>query len=174
MTKFIAFLSFISLVSCTEHNDRELIKKNELNDLDTLRFAENMIADSRLDFTWDELTIGSAIPRETWVNIKVKGINGMSNILEHSNLFLESEDTTFLIQKISKNEFNLFVKNKYSGYKPDHGGECLTMYSLVQPKKGYIFESYFLNKGITYPTKTRILIHYLPIEEKTNDVYKSK
>lgn len=174
MTKIIAFVSFVLLVSCTEHNGRELIKKNEPNRLDTLRFTENMRTESRLEFTWDKFTIDSLIPRETWVKINVKGFGVMSNILEHSNLFLESVDSTFHIQKISNNEFRIFIKKNYSGYEPAHGGECLTMDSYVQPKKGYILESYWLKKGIIFPSKTSVFMHYLPIEEKTNVAYNTR
>ena len=166
MTKFIAFVCLISLVSCTEHNGRELIRKNEKNQLDTLRFSENMRNESRLDFTWDKLTIDSPITRETWVKIKIKGINGMSDIVNHSNLFLKSEDTLLEVQKISNSEFKIKVYKEYSGYKPSHGGKCIIVASYIQPKKGYIFESYWLDKGITYPSWTKLFLHYVPIEEK--------
>lgn len=110
MTKFLAFLCFIIFISCSENNSRELSIQNETYHSDTLRFNEDMRLDSRLDFTWDKFTIDSLIPRETWVKLNIKGIGVMTKILEHSNLFFDSDDSACQIKKISNNEFRVFVQ----------------------------------------------------------------
>ena len=165
MMKFIIFIGFITLISCKNQNTSDQNEINKVNQFDTLYFTEDVIMDSGLKFKPDTSTVDSLIPRNTWVKIDVQGLGAMKNILKHSKLFLMSEDSNFHIQKVSDDLFKIFIEKEYSGFEPPHGGECLTMDSYIQPKKGYIFESYWLEKGIVYPSKTKVMRHYQSIEK---------
>jgi hypothetical protein len=165
MRKIVTLVILTFMSSCVEKNHQEISSKQNQNKLDTLRFLENMRFDSRLDFEWDKYTPDSLIPRETWVKVDVKGIKELINILKHSNLFLVSKDSLLEVQKVTNNQFRIKVNKDYSGFRPSHGGECLTIESIIQPKEGYLFEFYWLKKGIIYPSSTNLMLHYLPIEE---------
>lgn len=157
---------FIIFYSCTLKKHQDLSSEKQKSKLDTLRFPENMIPNARLDFKWDKYTLDSLIPRGIWVKLKVTGNNEISKIVNHSNLYLKSKDTLLEVQKISNSEFKIKVSKNYSGFIPNHGGECLVIESYIQPKKGYAFQSYWLDKVIVYPSWTNLFLHYLPIEEK--------
>lgn len=166
LKKIIVFICLTILCSCTEKKHRDLSDQKEQNKIDTLRFPEKIRDKARLDFKWDKYTPDSLIPRGVWVDLRVNGINEMSKIIMHSNLSLKSKDTLLEVKKISNSEFKIRISKDYSGYLPSHGGECLILESYIQPKKDYLFESYWLEKGIVYPSWTNLFLHYLPIEEK--------
>lgn len=159
-TLFVLMISY----SCTNSNKNIHIQDNNVRIPDTLYFNENMREGAGFTCKYDTLTVNNNIPRNIWVPMSIKGRGTMVDILNHSNIFIESDDSLFRVRKTGNLRFEIFVDSKYSGYIPPHGGEYLSLFPVIQPHKSYILKTYF-TEPITYPQKTRMMVLYEPIEE---------
>jgi hypothetical protein len=125
-----------------------------------------------VDFSYkfDSINKDKFIPRNIWIPVHVKGYGEMIKILKHADLYLESKDSNFVIQRLSNFEYRFFIRNSYVGYIPNggpiEGQECIEIYPNIIPHKGYVLDAYWLDKPITYPEKTMVVRNTFGIEMK--------
>lgn len=165
------FLLFIIpfLLSCNEPKKKESQIYDKKDHPDTLYITEDTKNYYGFDLKFDTLTKEKHIPRNVWVKVHAEGRYTMFHILKHADLFLNSQDSNFQIQRISKHEYKFFINNKYKGYIPDggpvKGQECLKIFPDIQPNKGYVLSTYWLEKPVKYPERTNVLLMYETVEE---------
>jgi hypothetical protein len=169
LNRFVYNLLFIVILtsfssSCTDEKTRSGIGDNKPKILDTLRFTEEMRGNSGLGFKFHFKAFFDDFSRNNWVPFSVYGKGEMINILKHSNLFVQSEDSTIHIRKVSGFNFEIMVDSNFNGCYPLYDEKIISYSPIIQPHKGYIFDSYWLDKPISYPDKTRISINHLKIE----------
>ncbi len=102
--------------------------------------------------------------RNKWVSFSVYGQGEMIHILKHSNVFVEGGDSTIHIRKISGFDFEIMVDSNFKGCYPFHDVKIISFSPIIQPQKGYVFDSYWLEKPLKYPAKTRVSLNHLKIE----------
>jgi len=163
--QFILMIIFLS--SCSEKNKSTSISKNKI---DTLYITEEMRGNFDLSYKFDSLDKNKFIPRNKWILVQVKGVGEMVKILKHSDLYLESTDSNFIIQRISNFEYKFYVRNSYVGYIPNGGPiaeqECIEIYPYITPHKGYILDAYWQDKPIAFSEKTMVLRNLFGLEMK--------
>lgn len=169
MNKLVHILAIVGILfSCKDSKQKEFVRIDSDNHLDTLYLNEDMIGQFGFKLTYDSLTVNKQIPRNLWVDVSVKGEDTMVYVLKHANLFLTSRDSNFQIERISNQQFKFLINDSYHGYvradEPIRGG-YLEVYPVIQPHKGYILLTYWLDQPITYPEKTEVMMLYEPLEE---------
>ncbi|MES2555590.1 MAG: hypothetical protein V4604_05525 [Bacteroidota bacterium] len=161
----LLFLLVLMIIySCNNSDKNNTIQENNTDAPDTLYYSENMRGEAGFTCKYDTLTVNNNIPRNSWVTMSVKGKGAMIDILKHSNIFIESDDTNFRVRKTGNTQFEIFISSKYSGYFPPHGGEYVSLFPVIQPHKDYVYKAYS-GKPIVYPDRTRVMMLYEPIEE---------
>lgn len=156
------------LSSCNQAEHNKIIVDEQVV-LDTLFITEDMRGQYGFNLKFDSLTSNKHIPRNVWVDVHVKGRDTMVYFLKHADLYLNSKDSNFRIQRLSKFDYKFYINNDYRGYIPNGGpvkGQvCLEIYSSIQPNNGYVLSTYWLDNPITYPEMTHIQLLYETLEE---------
>jgi len=164
-------IMLFSICCCTESSSitSTELDMNEVS-LDTFNLTEENINDDGLYFVSDTLTVNRLIPRNVWAVLHPVGSGQIAKILEHGDLFIESNDTNLKIKRVSNKEFKVYINDQYEGYIPTGGPvagqECLTITSKVRPNKGYVITKYSYNKPVSHPNFIELLTHYETIERK--------
>lgn len=157
------------LLSCKDSKPIDLSSIDIENQLDTLYLNEDMIGQFGFKIRFDSLTVNKHIPRNVWVDVSIEGEDTMVYVLKHANLFLTSKDSNFQIQRISSNNYKFYINNDYHGYIPNggpvEGQECLEIYPVIQPYRGYALSTYWLDQPIIHPDKTNVMVLYETLEE---------
>ncbi|MFT6503684.1 MAG: hypothetical protein ACJASQ_003822 [Crocinitomicaceae bacterium] len=160
MHRIIIVFFVLGLGSCNEPIAVEQISLDKVESIDTLYFTEDMRGVSGVRLNFDTLTKDKFVPRNVWINVYAEGKGTMNDILKSSELFLQSEDSSFKIVRVSSDEYKFFIDNEYSGNAYEGSDpeaiNLLEVDAYIQPHEGFVFKTYWRKEAYTAKEKTRV------------------